>query len=137
MALEVGIVGLPNAGKTTLFNALTHAGAEITAYASAAAKPNVGMAMIPDERLEPVARVEDLLDRGDRGVDARGLCRQPAHQRIDQTWRQHADQGDGQIKRPGKGNARPIACQAAGDDAGGLLGGHHQRHPENVSREHA
>jgi ribosome-binding ATPase YchF (GTP1/OBG family) len=59
MALEVGIVGLPNAGKTTLFNALTHAGAEITAYASAVAKPNVGMAAIPDGRLEPVARVED------------------------------------------------------------------------------
>lgn len=57
MALEVGIVGLPNAGKTTLFNALTRAGAEMTAYASAAAKPNVGMATIPDERLEPVARV--------------------------------------------------------------------------------
>ncbi|MFN8186496.1 MAG: DUF933 domain-containing protein [Gaiellales bacterium] len=57
MALEVGIVGLPNAGKTTLFNALTRAGAEITAYASAAAKPNVGMATIPDERLDPVARV--------------------------------------------------------------------------------
>ena len=34
MALEVGIVGLPNSGKTTLFNALTRAGAEITAYAS-------------------------------------------------------------------------------------------------------
>ena len=56
MALEVGIVGLPNAGKTTLFNALTRAGAEITAYASVTEKPNVGMAPIPDERLEQVAR---------------------------------------------------------------------------------
>lgn len=56
MALEVGIVGLPNAGKTTLFNALTRAGAEITAYASAATKPNVGMATIPDRRLEALAR---------------------------------------------------------------------------------
>jgi ribosome-binding ATPase YchF (GTP1/OBG family) len=51
MALEVGIVGLPNSGKTTLFNALTHAGAEITAYASVTDKPNVGMATIADERL--------------------------------------------------------------------------------------
>src|SRR6188472_4430706 len=57
MALEVGIVGLPNAGKTTLFNALTRAGAEITAYATVAEKPNVGMAPIADERLDRVARV--------------------------------------------------------------------------------
>src|ERR1044072_4744061 len=52
MALEVGIVGLPNSGKTTLFNALTHAGAEITAYASVTDKPNVGMATIADDRLD-------------------------------------------------------------------------------------
>jgi ribosome-binding ATPase len=50
--LQVGIVGLPNSGKTTLFNALTHAGAQVTAYAAATAKANVGMAVIPDERLE-------------------------------------------------------------------------------------
>jgi len=52
MALEVGIVGLPNSGKTTLFNALTRAGAEITAYASVSDKPNVGMATIADDRLD-------------------------------------------------------------------------------------
>jgi ribosome-binding ATPase YchF (GTP1/OBG family) len=57
MALEVGIVGLPNAGKTTLFNALTRAGAEITAYATVSDKPNLGMAPIDDERLERVAQV--------------------------------------------------------------------------------
>ncbi len=55
MSLEVGIVGLPNAGKTTLFNALTRAGAAITAYASVAAKPNVGMATIADDRLDRLA----------------------------------------------------------------------------------
>jgi ribosome-binding ATPase YchF (GTP1/OBG family) len=55
VGLEVGIVGLPNAGKTTLFNALTRAGAEITAYASVSAKANVGMAPIADERLERLA----------------------------------------------------------------------------------
>ncbi len=55
MALEVGIVGLPNSGKTTLFNALTRAGAEITAYASVTEKPNVGMAPIADARLPRVA----------------------------------------------------------------------------------
>jgi ribosome-binding ATPase len=57
VGLEVGIVGLPNAGKTTLFNALTRAGAEITAYATVADKPNVGMAPIDDERLAKVASV--------------------------------------------------------------------------------
>ena len=55
MALEVGIVGLPNSGKTTLFNALTRAGAEITAYASVSDKPNVGMATITDDRLARLA----------------------------------------------------------------------------------
>jgi len=57
VALEVGIVGLPNAGKTTLFNALTRAGAEITAYASVSEKSNVGMAPIVDERLDRVAAI--------------------------------------------------------------------------------
>ncbi|HXG76359.1 MAG TPA: DUF933 domain-containing protein [Gaiellaceae bacterium] len=55
MALQVGIVGLPNAGKTTLYNALTRAGAEITAYASVTDKPNVGMATIADDRLDRLA----------------------------------------------------------------------------------
>jgi len=53
VALEVGIVGLPKSGKTTLFNALTHAGAFVHE-----AKPHVGMAPIADERLEQLAPVE-------------------------------------------------------------------------------
>src|SRR4029079_11410410 len=57
MALEVVIVGLPNSGKTTLFNALTRAGADITAYASVSEKPNVGMATIADERLARFAEL--------------------------------------------------------------------------------
>ncbi|MBA3433069.1 MAG: DUF933 domain-containing protein [Actinobacteria bacterium] len=55
MALQVGIVGLPNAGKTTLFNALTHAGAEVTAYASVVEKMNLGVALIADDRLDRLA----------------------------------------------------------------------------------
>jgi ribosome-binding ATPase YchF (GTP1/OBG family) len=57
MPLQVGIVGLPNAGKTTLFNALTRAGAEVTAYASVVEKANVGMAVIPDDRIERLAEL--------------------------------------------------------------------------------
>ena len=55
MPLQVGIVGLPNAGKTTLFNALTHAGAAVTAYAAVTEKANVGMAVIADDRLGQLA----------------------------------------------------------------------------------
>jgi ribosome-binding ATPase YchF (GTP1/OBG family) len=57
VSLQVGIVGLPNAGKTTLFNALTRAGAEVTAYTSVTEKPNLGVATISDDRLEQVAAV--------------------------------------------------------------------------------
>jgi ribosome-binding ATPase len=57
MAMQVGLVGLPNSGKTTLFNALTHAGAAVTAYASVTEKPNVGVAAIPDTRLVQIAEV--------------------------------------------------------------------------------
>jgi ribosome-binding ATPase YchF (GTP1/OBG family) len=55
VALEIGIVGLPNAGKTTIFNVLTRAGAEITAYATVSEKANVGMAAIEDDRLDRLA----------------------------------------------------------------------------------
>ena len=78
MALEVGIVGLPNAGKTTLFNALTRAGAEITAYATVAEKANVGMAPIADDRLERVAAVvhaKKVTPAATRVVDVPGTGR--------------------------------------------------------------
>jgi ribosome-binding ATPase len=55
--LRVGIVGLPNSGKTTLFNALTRAGAQVTAYADVTQKPNLGMAVIADDRLVRLAEV--------------------------------------------------------------------------------
>jgi ribosome-binding ATPase len=57
MALRVGIVGLPNSGKSTLFNALTRAGAQVTAYADVTQKPNLGMAVIADDRLDRLAQV--------------------------------------------------------------------------------
>jgi ribosome-binding ATPase len=57
LALRVGIVGLPNSGKTTLFNALTRVGAQVTAYAEVTQKPNLGMAVIADDRLDRLAEV--------------------------------------------------------------------------------
>lgn len=49
--MKIGIVGLPNVGKTTVFNALTNAGAAATTYAFTSADPNVGVVPVPDERL--------------------------------------------------------------------------------------
>ena len=57
MALKAGIVGLPNVGKSTLFNALTAAGAEAANYPFCTIDPNVGMVEVPDERLERLQKV--------------------------------------------------------------------------------
>ncbi|HEY0828254.1 MAG TPA: redox-regulated ATPase YchF [Bacilli bacterium] len=51
MALKAGIVGLPNVGKSTLFNAITQAGAEAANYPFCTIDPNVGVVEVPDERL--------------------------------------------------------------------------------------
>lgn len=56
--IEVGIAGLPNAGKSTLFNALTKAGAQCAPYRFTTIKPNIGVAEVPDLRLEKIAEVE-------------------------------------------------------------------------------
>ena len=53
--MKVGIVGLPNAGKSTLFNALTKGGAQTGDYPFTTIEPNVAIAEVPDERLEQVA----------------------------------------------------------------------------------
>ena len=55
--MKLGMVGLPNVGKSTLFNAITNAGAQSANYPFCTIEPNVGMVSVPDERLEKLAEI--------------------------------------------------------------------------------
>jgi GTP-binding protein YchF len=57
MGIQCGIVGLPNIGKSTLFNAITAAGAEASNYPFCTIEPNVGTVAVPDERLQNIAEL--------------------------------------------------------------------------------
>ena len=57
--MKLGIVGLPNVGKSTLFNAITNAGAQSANYAFCTIEPNVGVVAVPDARIDALAKMYD------------------------------------------------------------------------------
>jgi GTP-binding protein YchF len=78
MGFKCGIVGLPNVGKSTIFNAITSAGAEAANYPFCTIEPNVGIVMVPDQRLDALAVIvkpQQTLPTAMEFVDIAGLVK--------------------------------------------------------------
>lgn len=74
--MKIGVVGLPNVGKSTLFNAITNAGAESANYPFCTIEPNVGVVDVPDERLEVLGKLyntQKIVHAAIEFVDIAGL----------------------------------------------------------------
>lgn len=78
MGFKCGIVGLPNIGKSTLFNALTQSGIEVNNYPFTTIEPNIGVVPVPDSRLDKLAELrptEKIIPTNMRFVDIAGLVK--------------------------------------------------------------
>ena len=76
--MKLGIVGLPNVGKSTLFNAITNAGAQSANYPFCTIEPNIGVVAVPDQRLDRLAEMylpEKYTPATIEFVDIAGLLR--------------------------------------------------------------